>query len=81
MIPMHIFLFNKILQSSCSPFPCPRYANVIPVPETRVLLKGFKDSPEKQYINANYVKGPHNEAKYFIATQVGYWAYWSNALE
>lgn len=46
-----------------------RYANVIPVPETRVLLKGLKDSPNCEYINANYVRGPRNESKYYIATQ------------
>ncbi|KAK7080770.1 hypothetical protein SK128_015480 [Halocaridina rubra] len=46
-----------------------RYANVIPVPETRVLLKGMKDSPNSEYINANYVRGPRNESKYYIATQ------------
>ena len=43
---------------------------MIPVNETRVLLKGFKDNPERQYINANYVQGPHSEPNYYIATQV-----------
>ncbi|XP_066954479.1 mucin-2 [Macrobrachium rosenbergii] len=46
-----------------------RYANVIPVPETRVLLKCLRDSPNSEYINANYVRGPRNESKYYIATQ------------
>ncbi|XP_068202693.1 mucin-2-like [Palaemon carinicauda] len=46
-----------------------RYANVIPVPETRVLLKCIRDSPNSEYINANYVRGPRNESKYYIATQ------------
>lgn len=31
-----------------------RYANVIPIPETRVQLRA--SSPEDQFINANYVK-------------------------
>nr|XP_045593197.1 uncharacterized protein LOC123754903 isoform X5 [Procambarus clarkii] len=46
-----------------------RYANVIPVPETRVLLKQLKDSRNSEYINANYVRGARNESKYYIATQ------------
>ncbi|CAL4068370.1 unnamed protein product, partial [Meganyctiphanes norvegica] len=47
-----------------------RYANVIPVPETRVTLKAIKDSNiNAEYINANYVRGPRNESKYYIATQ------------
>lgn len=46
-----------------------RYANVIPVPETRVILKTAKDSPTSEYINANYVRGSRNESKYYIATQ------------
>lgn len=47
-----------------------RYANVIPVPETRVTLKAIKDSnTNSEYINANYVRGPRSESKYYIATQ------------
>ncbi|KAK4292782.1 hypothetical protein Pmani_034474 [Petrolisthes manimaculis] len=46
-----------------------RYANVIPVPETRVLLKVAKDSRNSDYINANYVRSARNESKYYIATQ------------
>ncbi|KAK8740194.1 hypothetical protein OTU49_003096 [Cherax quadricarinatus] len=46
-----------------------RYANVIPVPETRVVLKLPKDSHNSEYINANYVRGARNESKYYIATQ------------
>lgn len=32
-----------------------RYANVIPLPETRVFLKPLQGSPNSDYINANYV--------------------------
>ncbi|XP_071516231.1 uncharacterized protein [Panulirus ornatus] len=46
-----------------------RYANVIPVPETRVLLKLLKDCHNSEYINANHVRGARNESKYYIATQ------------
>lgn len=46
-----------------------RYANVIPVPETRVLLKVTKDGRNCEYINANFVRGARNESKYYIATQ------------
>lgn len=32
-----------------------RYANVIPLPETRVFLNAMDDYPNSDYINANYV--------------------------
>lgn len=32
-----------------------RYANVIPLPETRVYLKTIEGVPNSDYINANYV--------------------------
>lgn len=32
-----------------------RYANVIPLPETRVFLKASDNDPHSDYINANYV--------------------------
>lgn len=46
-----------------------RYANVIPLPETRVFLKPFDNDPHSDYINANYVTGPKNIRGYYIATQ------------
>jgi len=54
-----------------------RYANVLPVPETRVKI-GLDDeklaSPEAEddlehYINANYVRGPKEELRHYIACQ------------
>jgi Protein-tyrosine phosphatase len=33
-----------------------RYANVVPLPETRVHLQRFNDDEKTEYINANYVK-------------------------
>lgn len=33
-----------------------RYANVVPLPETRVHLKRLNDDEKTEYINANYVK-------------------------
>lgn len=33
-----------------------RYANVIPMPDTRVLLTFLDDIPNSDYINANYVR-------------------------
>lgn len=33
-----------------------RYANVIPMPDTRVLLTFQEDVPNSDYINANYVR-------------------------
>ncbi|KAG7300512.1 hypothetical protein JYU34_016142 [Plutella xylostella] len=44
-----------------------RYSNVLPLPETRVLLNG--SSPVSCYINANYVTGPGNIKNYYIACQ------------
>ncbi|XP_039291227.1 receptor-type tyrosine-protein phosphatase alpha-like [Nilaparvata lugens] len=47
-----------------------RYANVIPLPETRVHLKVREgDDPVNSYINANYVKGPKGVDKFYIACQ------------
>ncbi|KAG8254101.1 hypothetical protein J6590_014976 [Homalodisca vitripennis] len=47
-----------------------RYANVIPLPETRVVLqtKEGADTTD-EYINANYVKGPKSQEKLYIACQ------------
>jgi protein tyrosine phosphatase len=33
-----------------------RYANVVPLPETRVHLQRINDDEKSEYINANYVK-------------------------
>ena len=33
-----------------------RYANVIPMPDTRVLLTFQDEQPNSDYINANYVR-------------------------
>ncbi|KAL1505354.1 hypothetical protein ABEB36_004941 [Hypothenemus hampei] len=46
-----------------------RYANIIPLPETRVDLKPIDGYPNSDYINANYVTGPNNVRGYYIATQ------------
>ncbi|XP_044258859.1 filamentous growth regulator 23 [Tribolium madens] len=46
-----------------------RYANVIPLPETRVLLNLIEGYPTSDYINANYVTGPKNTKGYYIACQ------------
>lgn len=46
-----------------------RYANVVPLPETRVILKRLNDDDKTEYINANFVKGPKDTVNYYIATQ------------
>ncbi|XP_049278438.1 mucin-5AC isoform X2 [Anopheles funestus] len=46
-----------------------RYANVVPLPETRVHLKRMSDDEKTEYINANFVKGPKDSANYYIACQ------------
>ncbi|XP_076260650.1 uncharacterized protein LOC143196660 isoform X1 [Rhynchophorus ferrugineus] len=46
-----------------------RYANVIPLPETRVILRSLDEYENSDYINANYVTGPKNVRGYYIATQ------------
>lgn len=47
-----------------------RYANVIPLPETRVHLTVPEGGePLSDYINANYVKGPKGAEKFYIACQ------------
>ncbi|BES94359.1 PTPc [Nesidiocoris tenuis] len=44
-----------------------RYANVIPIPETRVPLRG--PDGEDVFINANFVKGAKSVEKFYIACQ------------
>ncbi|XP_044761049.1 mucin-17 [Coccinella septempunctata] len=46
-----------------------RYANVIPLPESRVFLNSIEGYPNSDYINANFVAGPKNTRKYYIACQ------------
>ncbi|XP_034178317.2 uncharacterized protein LOC117603367 isoform X1 [Osmia lignaria lignaria] len=46
-----------------------RYANVIPLPETRVPLQKINNDPLSEYINASYVRGPKNATRYYIACQ------------
>ncbi|ALC45753.1 CG42327 [Drosophila busckii] len=46
-----------------------RYANVIPLPETRVVLQRQGDDDKTEYINANYVRGPKDAPNYYIACQ------------
>uniref|UniRef100_A0A1L8DJY0 Protein tyrosine phosphatase n=1 Tax=Nyssomyia neivai TaxID=330878 RepID=A0A1L8DJY0_9DIPT len=46
-----------------------RYANVVPLPETRVHLKQLNGDEKTEYINANFVKGPKDPANYYIACQ------------
>lgn len=46
-----------------------RYANVVPLPETRVHLQRLNDEEKSEYINANFVKGPKDSTNYYIATQ------------
>uniref|UniRef100_A0A8D8FF87 Tyrosine-protein phosphatase non-receptor type 9 n=1 Tax=Culex pipiens TaxID=7175 RepID=A0A8D8FF87_CULPI len=46
-----------------------RYANVVPLPETRVHLKRINDDEKTEYINANFVKGPKDSSNYYIACQ------------
>ncbi|KYM80929.1 Receptor-type tyrosine-protein phosphatase zeta [Atta colombica] len=46
-----------------------RYANVIPLPETRVPLQRLNNDTLTEYINASYVRGPKNATKYYIACQ------------
>ncbi|XP_075146321.1 uncharacterized protein LOC142220837 isoform X2 [Haematobia irritans] len=46
-----------------------RYANVLPLPETRVILQRLNDDEKTEYINANYVTGPKDSPNYYIACQ------------
>ncbi|XP_058454935.1 mucin-5AC isoform X2 [Malaya genurostris] len=46
-----------------------RYANVVPLPETRVHLKRINEDEKTEYINANFVKGPKDSSNYYIACQ------------
>ncbi|XP_041370262.1 uncharacterized protein LOC121384094 [Gigantopelta aegis] len=46
-----------------------RYANVIPIPHTRVKLKKMEGQPVSDYINANYITGYMDDKRAYIATQ------------
>lgn len=46
-----------------------RFANIVPLPETRCFLLPLHDDPKTEYVNANFVKGPHDKTAYYIATQ------------
>ncbi|KAK9508186.1 hypothetical protein O3M35_007906 [Rhynocoris fuscipes] len=46
-----------------------RYANVIPLPETRVTLNTPNNNDFDQFINANFVKGTKGIEKFYIACQ------------
>lgn len=46
-----------------------RFANIVPLPETRCFLQPLGDDPRTEYVNANYVKGPADKVNYYIATQ------------
>ncbi|XP_046399792.1 serine-rich adhesin for platelets [Ischnura elegans] len=47
-----------------------RYANVVPLPSTRVRLSVKPPGgPLSTYINANFVRGPKNEERFYIACQ------------
>lgn len=41
----------------------------MPLPESRVHLKRIDDDEKTEYINANYVKGPKDTTRYYIACQ------------
>lgn len=53
-----------------------RYSNVIPLPETRVMLKQISGDESSEYINANYVRVSYKkfyrvpaDSVYFIITK------------
>ncbi|GAB1610532.1 signaling mucin MSB2-like [Argonauta hians] len=46
-----------------------RYIDVLPIPETRVKLKTIPGEENSDYINANFITGPNDERKAYIATQ------------
>lgn len=46
-----------------------RFANIVPLPETRCFLQPIGGDARTEYVNANYVKGPADKANYYIATQ------------
>ncbi|XP_014773723.1 mucin-5AC [Octopus bimaculoides] len=46
-----------------------RYIDVLPIPETRVKLKTIPGEENSDYINANFITGPNEERRAYIATQ------------
>lgn len=46
-----------------------RFIDVLPTPETRVKLKTIPGEENSDYINANFISGPNEEKKAYIATQ------------
>ncbi|KAG8185462.1 hypothetical protein JTE90_019721 [Oedothorax gibbosus] len=46
-----------------------RYSNILPRPETRVVIAESSGDPLKSYINANFVKGYEGKSAFYIACQ------------
>lgn len=46
-----------------------RYANVLPLEDSRVVLNGLMEFPGADYINANFVSGKETGDRAYIATQ------------
>lgn len=46
-----------------------RYANILPLVNTRVKLQHDCHGSRSSYINANYITGPKSQRQYYIATQ------------
>ncbi|GFY33147.1 tyrosine-protein phosphatase Lar-like [Trichonephila clavipes] len=46
-----------------------RYSNILPRPETRVVLAEPSGDPLKCYINANFIKGYEGKSAFYIACQ------------
>lgn len=42
---------------------------MVPLPESRVVLKRIGDDESSEYINANFVRGPRDTTHYYIACQ------------
>lgn len=55
-----------------------RYANVIPLPETRVLLQKVNNDPLTEYINASYVRVSEffNDCSIACQSAIGIWLFY-----
>lgn len=53
--------FGEQANNVSAVFVLRRYANVVPLPETRVHLKRINEDERTEYINANFVKVSYND--------------------
>ncbi|XP_062513235.1 tyrosine-protein phosphatase non-receptor type 5-like [Corticium candelabrum] len=61
--------FNHETVPVCGIGPKNRYRSILPNLHSRVMLSQIDNDPSSSYINANYIRGFHEQPEQYIATQ------------